>query len=308
VSFELTILGSSSALPTSKRFPAAHLLKVDERFFLIDCGEGTQIQLRKYGFNPSRIHRIFISHLHGDHVFGLFGLLSSLGMLGRKVPLHLYGPEKLSEMLHDHLKYFGPLPFELITYNPPKDADTPFFEDEKITVTAIPLKHRTKTYGYVFREKSRPLNLRKESIEQYGLGIADRVRIKQGADITLPDGRTIPNHLLTLPPYVPRSYAYISDTLFDPDLIPKIREVDLLYHETTFSGRDEKLAADTFHSTAPQAARMAKDAKAGKLLIGHFSSRYKDHTALVEEARELFSQTEGVSDGDVYSIPLRRSS
>jgi ribonuclease Z len=308
VSFELTILGSSSALPTSKRFPAAHVLKVDERFFLIDCGEGTQIQLRKYGFNPSRIHQIFISHIHGDHVFGLFGLLSSLGMMGRKVPIQLYGPEKLAAMLRDHLKYFGPLPFELLTFHPPEDPATPLYEDEKVCVTAIPLKHRTRTYGFIFREKPRPLNLRKEAIEEFGLGIADRVRVKQGADISLPDGRTIPNHLLTLPPYLPRSYAYISDTLFDPDLVPQLRKVDLLYHEATFSGRDEKLAADTFHSTAPQAARIAKDAEAGKLLIGHFSSRYRDHAVLVEEAREIFSHTRGVSDGDVYSVPLARSS
>jgi ribonuclease Z len=308
VSFELTILGSSSALPTSKRFPAAHLLQVDERFFLIDCGEGTQIQLRKFGINPSRIHHIFISHLHGDHVFGLFGLLSTMGMMGRTVTLQLHGPEKLAAVLNDHLKYFGPLPFQLSIHSPAKRADLPFFEDDKITVRAIPLKHRTETFGYLFREKQKPLNLRKEAISEYNLGIADRVRVKEGADFKLPDGTIIPNRELTLPPYRPRSYAYISDSRFDPDLIPLVKGVDLLYHEATFSGRDERLAKETFHSTAPQAATIAKEAGAGKLLIGHFSSRYKDLTVLVEEAREIFMQTEGVNDGDLFSIPQTRSS
>ena len=308
MSFELTILGSSSALPTSKRFPTAHLLQVDERFFLIDCGEGTQIQLRKFGINPSRIHHIFISHLHGDHVFGLFGLLSTLGMLGRKVPLRLYGPEKLASLLNDHLKYFGPLPFDISTHFPSGPEEGIIHEDEKVTVTSVPLKHRTETFGYIFREKHRPLNLRKEAISQYGLGIADRVRIKEGADHTLPDGNTIPNRELTLPPYQPRSYAYISDTLYDPELIPLLQGIDLLYHEATFSGRDEKLASETFHSTAPQAARIASDAGVGKLLIGHFSSRYKDLSVLLEEAREIFKPTEAVNDGDIFSIPMTRSS
>ena len=308
MSFELTILGSSSALPTSKRFPAAHLLQVDERFFLIDCGEGTQIQLRRFGINPSRIHHIFISHLHGDHVFGLFGLLSTMGMMGRKVPIQLYGPEKLAGVLHDHLKHFGPLPFQLTTHFPETEKEVPFFEDDKVTVRAIPLKHRTETYGYLFREKQRPLNLRKEAISEYNLGIEDRVRIKQGADYTLPDGTILPNRSLTLPPYHPRSYAYISDSQFDPDLVPLLKGVDLLYHEATFSGRDEKLAAETFHSTAPQAAQIAREAGVGRLLIGHFSSRYKDHTFLVEEAREIFNPTEGVNDGDLFSIPQTRSS
>jgi ribonuclease Z len=307
VSFELTILGSSSALPTSKRFPAAHLLQVDERFFLIDCGEGTQIQLRRFGFNPSRIHHIFISHLHGDHVFGLFGLLSTMGMMGRKVPLQLHGPEKLATVIRDHLKNFGQLPFQLETHYPEEEKDLPFFEDEKVTVQAIPLKHRTETYGYLFREKQRSLNLRKEAISEYQLGIADRVRIKEGADFIMPDGTIIPNKELTLPPYRVRSYAYISDSQFDPELVPLVEGVDLLYHEATFSGRDEKLATETFHSTAPQAAHIAKEAGVGKLLIGHFSSRYKDHTFLVEEAREIFAPTEGVNDGDLFSIPQTRS-
>ncbi len=308
MSFELTILGSSSALPTSKRFPTAHLLKVDERFFLIDCGEGTQIQLRKFGLNPLRIHHIFISHLHGDHVFGLYGLFSTMGMLGRRAILNLYGPEKLREMMEQHLAFFGKLPFEIRFHSPVPGREQSFFEDEKITVSAIPLKHRTKTFGYLFREKKRLLNVRKEMIQKYGLGIADLVKVKHGEDFITPEGKLILNGILTHPPYRQRSYAYISDTVFDPELADRVTGVDLLFHEATFSGKDEKLALETMHSTATQAATIGKMSGAGKLLIGHFSSRYRDHSHLVEEARALFDKTEGVMDGDVYSVPLERGS
>ncbi|MEN8158171.1 MAG: ribonuclease Z [Bacteroidota bacterium] len=306
MSFELTILGSSSALPTSKRFPTAHLLKVDERFFLIDCGEGTQVQLRRFGQNPGRIHHIFISHLHGDHVFGLFGLLSSLKMMGRKVPLHLYGPEPLRDMVEQHLSFFGTLSFELYFHVPDPEGREPVYEDEKVTVQPIWLKHRISTAGYLFREKRRALNVRKEKIEIYGLGIADVVRVKQGEDHVTSDGEVIPNRELTLPPYRQRSYAYLSDTAFDPGVADRVKDVDLLFHEATFAARDEKLAGETLHSTSKQAATVAKAAGAGKLLIGHFSSRYKDHGFLVEEAREVFSNTVGVNDGDIYSVPLTR--
>jgi ribonuclease Z len=307
VSFELTILGSSSALPTSKRFPTAHLLKVDERFFLIDCGEGTQVQLRKYGISPSRIHHIFISHLHGDHVFGLFGLLSTMGMLGRRIPLNLYGPETLEPMLMQHFSYFGLPPFEVFCHSPQELVENLVFEDERMKVTAIPLKHRTTTFGYIFREKRRLLNLRKECIEVYGLGIADVVKIKQGADHVSQTGEVIPNHLLTLPPFLERSYAYISDTVFDPSIAEKVRGVDLLFHEATFAEKDKKLALATLHSTALEAASLAKLAGAERLLIGHFSSRYKDPKLLVDEARSVFKATFGVEDGDRYSLEQRRA-
>jgi len=308
VTFELIILGSSSALPTSKRFPTAHLLKVDERFFLIDCGEGTQIQLRKYGLNPARINHIFISHLHGDHVYGLFGLLSTMGMMGRKVPLNLYGPARLKEMMEQHLSFFGRLPFELVFFVPDADPGIPIYEDEKLRVSPIPLRHRTPTFGYLFREKKKLLNVRKDQIKKYGIGIADVVRIKQGEDFLGPDGTVVPCASLTLPPYRPRSYAYISDTVYDPELVPKIRSVNLLFHEATFLDKDKKLAAETKHSTAAQAAMLAKDAGVGQLLIGHFSSRYKDYGLLEEEARKIFSNTHGVNDGEVYSLPLERVS
>ena len=307
MSFELTILGSSAALPTSKRFPTAHLLHAGERFFLIDCGEGTQIRLRQYGINPSRIHHILISHLHGDHVFGLFGLLSTLGMMGRKVPLHLYGPQALEGFLNYYSEFFGSLPFDLEFKIPAENQDLIFVND-KLTIKAIPLKHRTPAFGYLFREKKKPLNVRKAQIEAYGLGIEDLVKVKRGEDFVSDSGAVIPNSQLTLPPFHQRSYAYLSDTQFNPELAEKVKGVDLLFHEATFSDRDKKLAAQTQHSTASEAAELAKLARVKKLLIGHFSSRYKEPLLLENEARVVFENTTGVNDGDIYSIPLERLS
>jgi len=266
------------------------------------------MQLRKFGLNPARIHHIFISHLHGDHVYGLFGLLSTMGMLGRKVPLKLFGPPGLKEMLEQHLSFFGRLPFELSFHIPDSDSSKCIYEDEKLSVIPVPLKHRTPTFGYIFREKKKLLNIRKDQIEKYAIGIADVVRIKQGEDFVLSDGSVLPCSSLTLPPFRQRSYAYISDSVYDPDLADKLRRVDLLFHEATFADKDKRLATETKHSTAAQAATVAKLAEVGKLLIGHFSSRYKDHGLLEEEARAIFNNTQGVKDGDVYSLPLERVS
>ena len=191
---------------------------------------------------------------------------------------------------------------------PSSDPLIPIFEDEKLTVTPIPLKHRITTYGYLFREKEKLLNVKKEKVERYGMGVADLVRIKQGEDFITSDGTLIKNRELTHPPYHPRSYAYISDTLFDPDLAAILRNVDLLFHEATFSNKDAKLAFETKHSTAGQAATLAKMAEVKRLLIGHFSSRYRDHSLLEEEARAIFPHTDGVKDGDIYSLPLERLS
>ena len=307
MSFELTILGSSAALPTSKRFPTAQLLKAGERFFLIDCGEGTQIRLRQYGINPSRIHHILISHLHGDHVFGLFGLLSTLGMMGRKVPLFLYGPDTLEEFMEAYIRFFGPLPFELEFKTPSENEDF-IYESEKLTISTIALQHRTPAFGYLFREKKKALNVRKEKIQILGLGIADVVKLKRGEDYVSPSGELIPNSQLTLPPMHQRSYAYLSDTKFNPELAERVKGVDLLFHEATFLESDKKLAAQTQHSTAAEAAKLAKLAGVKKLLIGHFSSRYKDPLLLENEAKEVFENSRGVNDGDIYSIPPERLS
>lgn len=304
MSFELTILGSSSALPTSKRFTTAHLLNINERFFLVDCGEGTQVQLRKYHLSPAKINHIFISHMHGDHVFGLFGLLSSLGLMGRKAALNIYGPEKLEEMVESHLDYFGPLPYKLIFHKAKHDKIV--YEDKKADVKAISLLHRTETFGYIFREKNKLLNLDKEKITKYGIGIEDMVKIKNGADHVTSDGTVIPNSELTLKPWHSRSYAYISDTGYMASIADLIEGVDLLYHEATFLERDKVLAKQTLHSTARQAAEIAKKAGVGKLLIGHFSTRYKFDDEFLEEAREVFKETVSVNDGDVFSLPFKR--
>jgi ribonuclease Z len=304
VSFELIILGSSSALPTSKRSTAAHLLNMNERFFLIDCGEGTQIQLRRFRLSPAKINHIFISHLHGDHIFGLFGLLSSLGMMGRKVTLNMYGPAALEEMMETHRHFFGPLPYKL-QYHLSED-EKKMYEDSKNEVIAIKLMHRTETYGYLFREKQGLLNINKSKIGQYRLGVEDIKKIKLGKNHITEDGAVISNSELTLPALKQRSYAYISDTAYMRNIAEKIPGVDLLFHEATFLERDSDLAKQTFHSTAKQAAMVAKEANAGKLLIGHFSTRYKDIDLFEQEANTIFNDTIAVNDGDRFTVEQTR--
>lgn len=304
MSFELIVLGSSSALPTSKRSTAAHLLNINERLFLIDCGEGTQIQLRKYKLNPAKISHIFISHLHGDHVFGLFGLLSSLELMGRKSALNLYGPKALEEMMESHFSYFRK-PTYGIRYHISKDKKI-VYEDSKLEVLALRLNHRAETYGYLFKEKERPLNLNKAKIEFYNLGIEDIKKVKAGCDHITETGKLIPNEKLTLPPFIRRSYAYISDTSFLPRIAAYLNGVNLLFHEATFIESDRDLAKQTLHSTSKQAAEIAKLSDAEKLLIGHFSTRYKDEKVLLEEAKSVFKNTEAVNDGDRFEVEEKR--
>ena len=301
--FRVTILGSSSALPTSERFPTAHLLNVNERFFLIDCGEGTQMQLRKNRIRLGKIHHIFISHLHGDHIFGIFGLLSSFSLLGREEPLHLFGPEGLEEMMLDHLKFFqNDLGFELYFHRIQCRRPALIHEDKNISVLSLPMVHRIPTCGFLFREQPRDRKILKEKISEYNIPVKDIVKIKQGADFIMPDGSSIPNSVLTLPPRAPRSYAYCSDTRPNKENIPLLAGVDLLYHEATFAQEDASLAHETFHSTAQQAAELAAGAGVGKLIIGHFSSRYKDISMLEAEAREKFPGTSAVNDGDHFEV------
>jgi ribonuclease Z len=307
VKFALTILGSSSALPTSKRFPTAHLLNVNERFFLIDCGEGTQMQLRKLRAGFGKINHIFISHLHGDHVFGIFGILSSFQLLGRKNCLNIYAPEGFRNILEFYKENFAQdQSYEIVHHRLGERGKNLIFEDKIVEVYSFPLKHRQTTLGFLFREKPHDFNFRKEAMAYYKPGIEQIKEIKQGADLVLADGTVIPNAVLTLPPWKTRSYAFCSDTAYDPRIVKHISGVDLLYHEATFSVADENLAAQTMHSSSRQAAQIAKNAGAGKLLIGHFSSRYRDLQVLLNEAREIFPDTEIVEDGNVYEIPKTR--
>jgi ribonuclease Z len=303
VTFSVTILGSSSALPTSQRFPAAHALTVHERLFLIDCGEGTQMQLRKYKQRLSRLDQIFISHLHGDHVLGLVGLISTLNLLGRKSPLTIHAHAALQPILSQNINFFVndlqfPLNFLALDSKRPKTI----FEDKSITVESFPLKHRIASNGFIFREKPKLPNIRKNLIEKYSIPLADIIRIKEGADFITSDGVIIPNNELTFTSSPARSYAYCSDTKYFEGLADIIKGVNTLYHEATFGDDMAKMAKATGHSTASQAATVAKRARVGQLLIGHFSSRYKNVATLLKEAREIFPHTFAVEDGLEFKI------
>lgn len=301
--FELTILGTSSALPTSTRYPTAHVLNVHERFFLIDCGEGTQMRLRQNRIRIGKIHDIFISHTHGDHVFGLYGLLSTLNLTGRRTPLTIYAPEGFGEMLSSHLGDFDiRLEFDIV-YVPLRGDDPAVILDNNfLTVTSFPLKHRVPAYGFLFREKQQLRNIRKESISGYGIPLAAIPGIKAGLDFVDEKGNVIPNATITTDPPRPRSYAYCSDTAWFSRLPAFIRGVDMLYHEATFGTDKSDLARQTGHSTSADAARVAAEAGAGRLIIGHFSARYKSVDQLVLEAREIFPETVAAADGETYSL------
>jgi ribonuclease Z len=274
---------------------------------LIDCGEGTQIQLRKYRIKLGRINHVFISHVHGDHIFGLFGLLSTFSLLERKQKLHVYGPDVLEDLLLDHLKYFSnELTYDLIIHKINCRHSACILSDHNVEVFTIPLEHRIPACGFLFREQERELNMRKEMILKYNIPVKEIVKIKQGADLTTDNGRIIPHAELTLPPNKPRSYAYCSDTVYSENIIEYIKGVDLLFHEATFSTEDSKMAEITSHSTASQAAEIARRAGVGKLLIGHFSSRYKNIRLLEKQARELFPETYAVNDGDLFEVEQKR--
>lgn len=300
---KLTILGSSSALPTSGRYPSAHVLNVHERLFLIDCGEGTQMQLRKCKIKFGKINNIFISHLHGDHVFGLYGLLSTFSLMGRENPLNLYAPENYRIMLNSHLRDFDinlnfPVDFKPLHGKDPIQI----FEDKYLTVTSFPLKHRIEAYGFLFREKPPERNIIRERIAEYDIPVAKIPEIKRGSDFVTSDGRTIKNRDLTLDPEKPLSYAYCSDTAYFSRLAGFVKDVDVLYHEATFDKSMVDLAKQTCHSTTTDAAKTAIKASAKTLVIGHFSSRYRKIDPLVEEAKEIFPSTIPAIDGKTYDI------
>jgi ribonuclease Z len=300
---KLTILGSSSALPTSERYPSAHVLNAHERLYLIDCGEGTQMQLRKCRIRFSKINHIFISHLHGDHIFGLYGLLSTFSLMGRRNPIHLYAPVNYKNILLSHLQDFDiTLNFE-IDFIPLSGNDPLLILDDKyITVTSFPLSHRIPAYGFLFMEKRAERNIIKDSIKKYSIPQIRIPAIKKGADFTTADGMVIKNEEITLPAPEPLSYAYCSDTRYFGRLSSFVKGVSLLYHEATFDQNLNELAEITGHSTTTDAARVAAEADAACLMIGHFSARYRSVSPLVEEAKSLFSNTLPAIDGMSYDI------
>lgn len=304
MSFQLTILGTSSALPTSNRYPTAQVLHVLGRFFLIDCGEGTQTQMRKYQINLFKINHIFISHLHGDHIFGLIGLISTMMLLGRTKDLHLYAHSEIQKFLTSQINflYFEGISFKIIYHPLNFKKEQKIFDDPKVSVYSFPLTHRIPTCGFRFEEKPPLPNLIASKIEEYQIPIRDRQRIKEGGDFTPSDGKRIPHAELTRNKHKPRSYAFCSDTRFDESYIGSVRNVDLLYHEATFAGENKDLAQTTYHSTGEDAANVALKAGVGKLIIGHFSARYKDSQAIVAEARSIFETTYETNEGDVFNI------
>jgi ribonuclease Z len=300
---KLTILGSSSALPTSGRYPSAHVLNVHERLYLIDCGEGTQMQLRKTAVRFARINHIFISHLHGDHIFGLYGLLSSFSLMGRKNPLHLYAPENYDSILKSHLKDFDiNLSFDIEFTPLSGNTFHEILNDKYITVSSFPLQHRIPAYGFLFREKRADRNIIKEAIGKYQIPPVRIPAIKKGEDFITSDGTVVKNIDITTDPPEPLSYAYCSDTKYFSRLASFVKDVTVLYHEATFGKENQKLAKITGHSTTLDAAKTALKAGASKLIIGHFSARYKDIFPLVEEARTIFPDTFPAIDGKSYEI------
>jgi len=300
---KLTILGTSSALPTSERFPSAHVLNAHERLYLIDCGEGTQMQLRKNRIRFGKINHIFISHLHGDHIFGLYGLLSTFSLMGRSAPVHLYAPENYHEMLKSHLLDFDiHLNFD-IDFIPLGGKDPMKILDDKfITVSSFPLEHRVPSYGFLFREKIPDRNILREAINEYQIPAVRIPAIKKGGDFITDDGRIIKNEDITNPGPEPLSYAYCSDTKPFRRLASFVKGVDILYHEATFDMSMNKLASITGHSTTSDAAKIAVKAGVKALLIGHFSARYRDIRPLVEESRTIFPRTFPAIDGKTYDI------
>lgn len=302
--FQLTILGSSSAMPTSKRYPTAQVLNALGRFFLIDCGEGTQHQIRKNKIGFGRLDHIFISHLHGDHFFGLIGFISTQVMLKRTKDLHIFAHSELQRYTQFQLDFLNmeELGFRLVFH--PLNFKKPqiIFDDEKLSITSFPLKHRIPCCGFLFREKEKEPNIKKEQVRKYQIPIREIKNIKAGADFITEKGELVPNHELVIPPYKPRSYAFCSDTAYHEKIIPVIEDVDLLYHEATFTESEKHMAETTFHSTGKEAALIAQKAKAGKLLIGHFSARYKDPQLVLDEARAIFPETNAVEEDEVHSV------
>ncbi len=290
--FELNILGCGSALPTTKHFPSAQVVRLRNKLYMIDCGEGAQIQFRSMGLNFNRLNHIFLSHLHGDHCFGLPGLLSTLNLLGKTGEVVIHAQPDAEKVFQPILNYFC----SKMTYSVKFNSINPFnneliFEDKSLKVYSIPLKHRAPTCGFLFEERPKLPHIIRETIDFYQIPVKQLNEIKQGADFVTPDGEVVPNNRLTRPATLPKKYAYCSDTAYSEKIIPIIEGVDLLYHEATFCEEDLRRAKETGHSSAKQAATIAAKANVKKLIIGHFSARYPNTDVLLSEAREIFPET-----------------
>ncbi len=301
--FRIHILGCGSALPTLRHNASSQLVEVRERLLMLDCAEGTQTQMRKSHLHFAKLSRVFISHLHGDHCFGLIGMISTFGLLGRTAPLHVHAPEALGPMLHDQIAFFThDLGFEVVFHAVDTSRQAVVYEDNSITVESIPLEHRMPTCGYLIREKPQLPHIRPEMLEAYGIPRSQINNIKMGADWITSEGDVIPNARLVTPADPPRSYAYCSDTRYMPTLHEQVKGVNTLYHESTY-GEDKIQSAEKYcHSTARQAAMVARDAGVGQLLLGHYSSRYEDENVLLEEAKVVFENTRLTNEMDIINV------
>lgn len=305
--FEVNILGCGSALPTTRHNATSQVVNIREKLFMIDCGEGTQVQLRKSRLKFSRLNNIFISHLHGDHCFGLMGLISTFGMLERTADLHIYSHPDLKVLLNPHLDFFCKgMPYKVIFHDINPAERSIIYEDRSLTVETVPLRHRLPTCGFLFREKPTPNHIIREMTDFYKVPLYMMNRIKNGEDFVTDDGSVIPNSRLTIPSDPPRSYAYCSDTSYIPYITEQIQNVDVLFHEATFTDSEKARAKATQHSTARQAADIALKANAGQLIIGHFSARYETEECLLNEAREVFPNTILANENLRIEIPVRK--
>lgn len=304
----VTILGNSSAKPTAKGHPSAQVVNINEQLFLVDAGEGVQRQMARCGISPLKLRAVFISHLHGDHVFGLFPLLSTLGLYGRRTPLKIYAPRPFGEALEGFLRLFeSDLPYTPEWVEVDTTKHQIIFENDTTEIWSLPLRHRVPTAGYLFRQKEPALNVTKYAIERYELDMHQIVAAKRGEDIELASGEIIANDMLTYRPYPPMSYAYCSDTNYSARLAKMCEGVDMLYHEATYDASMQKMAKLRGHSSTADAAKVAKMAGAGKLLIGHFSSRYKELEPLLQECREIFPETYIAEEKQTFTILEKRN-
>ena len=300
---KLTILGCYAATPRTITNPTSQLLEIKNRMFLIDCGEGTQVQLRKNKIKFSKINQVFISHLHGDHFFGLIGLISTFSLLGRTTDLHIYGPKGIKEIVILQLRLSNSWTnYGLFFHELESNESVVVFEDDKVLVTTIPLKHRVYTNGFLFQEKAGERKLNMDAVLNYEIESCYYQKIKNGKDITLEDGRVIPNTELTFDPIQPKSYAFCSDTVYHEAILPIIENVDVLYHESTFLESEQSLAERTLHSTAKEAARIALKANAKQLILGHYSTRYDSINLFKDEAQAVFSEVLLAEDGATFEL------
>ena len=301
--FKVHILGCGSALPTLQHNASSQIVELREKLFMIDCGEGTQIQLRRSRIHFSKIIAVFISHLHGDHCFGLPGMISTFGMTGRTAPLHVYAPAAFEPILDQTLSFFCQgLEFKVVFHAVDTTQNKVVYEDRSLTVETIPLQHRIDCCGYLFREKPILPHIRRDMIDFYKIPISQINNIKVGADWVTPEGEVIANSRLTTPAEPARSYAYCSDTRYIKTLHELVKGVSTLYHESTYSAEDAERARLYWHSTSQDAAKVARDASVGKLLLGHFSARYNNESQLLEEAKEIFPNSYLTCEGATFDI------